>query len=145
MSSPRTAALYHRSVLPCPALVLCVQVLETLVRLKKKDPILKQPDVVLFPQPEGSEGDTAADEAAAADGKKSKPMYLRTVLAKQVGQRQQQEVHPCSYRHWSGNSCVGCCSAITLQGRLLQLGTCWLLMGTGVRTGDERGCARWHA
>jgi hypothetical protein len=62
-----------------------VQVLETLVRLKKNDPILKQPDVVLFPQPEGSEGDAPAD-AAAADGKKSKPMYLRTVLAKQVGE-----------------------------------------------------------
>jgi hypothetical protein len=69
-----------------------VQVLETLVRLKKKDPVLKQPDVVLFPQQaddEGSEGDDGT--AAAADGsKKSKPMYLRTVLAKQVRHRQQQ-------------------------------------------------------
>lgn len=85
-----TAVLYCRSVLPFCAAVSCscpVQVLETLVRLKKKDPILKQPDVVLFPQPEGSEGDAPADEAAAAaDGKKSKPMYLRTVLAKQVGE-----------------------------------------------------------
>jgi hypothetical protein len=76
------------------------QVLETLVRLKKKDPILKQPDVVLFLQPEGSKGGAAADEAAAADGKKSKPMYLRTVLAKQVGAGQQQDVHLRSCHCW---------------------------------------------
>lgn len=87
-------ALIYRSVLLLCTAVLCccgvsLQVLETLVRLKKKDPILKQPDVVLFPQLRGSEGDAPADAATAADGKKSKPMYLRTVLAKQVGDRQQ--------------------------------------------------------
>ncbi len=52
------------------------------MRLKKKDPALKQPDVVLFPQPADSEDQDG--EAAAAGDKKSKPMYLRTVLAKQV-------------------------------------------------------------
>jgi hypothetical protein len=67
-------------------LAVLLQVLETLVRLKKKDPVLKQPEVVLFPEPADSEGDEAAGQAAAAaaEGKKSKPMYLRTVLAKQV-------------------------------------------------------------
>lgn len=63
------------------------------MRLKKKDPVLKQPDVVLFPQQpdeEGSEGDDGTAAAAGTDGsKKSKPMYLRTVLAKQVRQRVQ--------------------------------------------------------
>lgn len=66
-------------------LLVCVQVLETLVRLKKKDPVLKQPDVVLFPQP--ADSDEGAEAAAdGAEGKKAKPMYLRTVLAKQVRQ-----------------------------------------------------------
>lgn len=69
---------------------LPLQVLETLVRLKHKDPVLKQPDVVLFPQPaddddDDAEGGADGDAAAAGAGsKKSKPVYLRTVLAKQV-------------------------------------------------------------
>jgi hypothetical protein len=66
-----------------------LQVLETLVRLKKKDPVLKQPEVVLFPEPADSEEGEAAGQAAAPEGKKSKPMYLRTVLAKQVSLAQQ--------------------------------------------------------
>jgi len=66
-----------------------MQVLETLVRIKHKDPVLKQQDVVLFPQqPEDGEDDegeeAAGQQAAAGRDKKSKPMYLRTVLAKQV-------------------------------------------------------------
>jgi hypothetical protein len=60
-------------------------VLETLMRIKRKDPVVYQKDVVLFP----AEPDADADEEAAAEQKKekgsSKPMYLRTVLAKQVG------------------------------------------------------------
>lgn len=65
------------------------KVLETLVRIKHKDPVLKQQDVVLFPQqPEDGEDDegeeAAGQQAAAGRDKKSKPMYLRTVLAKQA-------------------------------------------------------------
>lgn len=58
--------------------------------MKHKDPVLKQPDVVLFPQPaddddDDAEGGADGDAAAAGAGsKKSKPVYLRTVLAKQV-------------------------------------------------------------
>jgi hypothetical protein len=62
-----------------PVLLLLLQVLETLVRIKRKDPVVYQKDVVLFPE----ESDAAA---AASRGKaSSKPVYLRTVIAKQVG------------------------------------------------------------
>lgn len=58
--------------------------LETLVRIKKKDPVVYQKDLVLFPKPQ--EGDEAAGSDAAANkaSKGTKPVYLRTVLAKQV-------------------------------------------------------------
>lgn len=76
------------TLLVAPLLVpLLLQVLETLVRLKRKDPVLKQPDVVLFPEPDDSGDDNDGDDAAAAaagDKKSKKPMYLRTVLAQQV-------------------------------------------------------------
>jgi hypothetical protein len=66
-------------------LLLLEQVLEALVRIKRKDPVVYQKDVVLFPEEEAE----AAAAQAAANGKRdkssSKPVYLRTVLAKQVG------------------------------------------------------------
>lgn len=96
--------------------------METLVRIKHKDPVLKQPDVVLFPQPgDSDEEQEGADGAAAADGKKSKPMYLRTVLAKQVGGE-------------AGLCCLHCCTVLVSAGalalpsdRILGLGSrsCW--------------------
>jgi hypothetical protein len=64
--------------------------------------VLKQQDVVLFPQPADSEGDEAAGQTAA-EGKKSKPMYLRTVLAKQVSCRSscQAEAAACLAFGWT--------------------------------------------
>jgi hypothetical protein len=73
-----------------------MQVLETLVRLKKNDPLLKQPDVVLFPKPADSEEGEEDGQQAAEGGKKSKPMYLRTVLAKQVGTWSDSRKSSCS-------------------------------------------------
>lgn len=71
-----------------PAVLLFAQVLETLVRIKRKDPVIFQKDVVLFPEETAADADGEA-AAAAGEHKKekgsSKPVYLRTVLAKQVG------------------------------------------------------------
>ncbi|WIA17436.1 hypothetical protein OEZ85_014286 [Tetradesmus obliquus] len=63
------------------------KVLETLVRIKRKDPVIFQKDVVLFPEETAADADGEA-AAAAGEHKKekgsSKPLYLRTVLAKQA-------------------------------------------------------------
>jgi hypothetical protein len=59
-------------------------VLETLVRIKRKDPVVYQKDVVLFPEePPAADGDAAVTDRK--DRGSSKPVYLRTVIAKQVG------------------------------------------------------------
>eukprot|EP00775_Hariotina_reticulata_P002953 gene2953-3238_t len=59
------------------------KVLETLVKIKQHDPVIYKKDVILFPEQAAQQvnGDAAA---AASAGKKSKPLFLRTVLAQQA-------------------------------------------------------------
>lgn len=60
-----------------------LQVLETLVRIKRHDPVIYEKDTVLFPQQQLDEAD---EEITAGNNSKksSKPVFLRTVLAQQV-------------------------------------------------------------
>jgi hypothetical protein len=66
-----------------------LQVLETLVKIKQHDPVIYRKDVVLFPeeaeQQKNAVRDATLAAAGAAAGRKSKPLFLRTVLAQQVG------------------------------------------------------------
>jgi hypothetical protein len=73
------------------AVVLVPQVLETLLRIRRQDPLIYQKDVRFFPEEEGqgeeADGEEEEDEEEGARKPKrdDKPMYLRTVLAQQVG------------------------------------------------------------
>lgn len=65
--------------------------LEALVRLKKQDPQLYNPDFKLFDDPSEDDDDDEADEGDAEEeggqqqgAKRSKPLYLKDVIAKQV-------------------------------------------------------------
>lgn len=70
------------------------QVLETLLRIKRHDPVIYKPEVAFFPDEEAQGEGEEEDEAAAAavdDGsgarkrrKTEKPLHLRTLLAQQV-------------------------------------------------------------
>lgn len=55
------------------------------MRIKRQDPVLKQPDVVLFPEGSSDDDEDAAAGQQQGKGKKERPMFLRTVLATQVG------------------------------------------------------------
>jgi hypothetical protein len=66
------------------------QVLETLLRIRRQDPLIYQKDVRFFPEEEGQGQEGEGDEEGAGKTKSKqqrddKPMYLRTVLAQQVG------------------------------------------------------------
>ena len=63
-------------------------ILDTLVRIKRKDPLIYQPEVHFFKKDDDDDG----EEGKGSDGiqqegvseKKVKPLYLKDVIAKQV-------------------------------------------------------------
>lgn len=61
------------------------QILETLIKIRRKDPSIYNKDVAFFQEPD-SEGDEEGGEGEGAAGgtKKAKPMALRQFIAKQV-------------------------------------------------------------
>lgn len=91
------------------------KIFETLMRIRRKDPQIYQSDVFFF----GKEGDAAQQQEAAAEDtgddagpqKRSKKMFLKDVLAKQVWGK---DWAWCLCRHAEGTSHAG--SSINKRG-----------------------------
>ncbi|KAL5566714.1 hypothetical protein UlMin_029878 [Ulmus minor] len=62
-----------------------LKLFDVLIKVKKKDPILKDPEVKLFEDEEdGEEGEDVDLNEQKNDGKKKKSVYLKDVIAKQL-------------------------------------------------------------
>lgn len=64
-------------------------ILQTLLRIRAKDPLIYQSNVYFFQRGEGEEEGEGADAGGDKGDapKKEKPLYLKDVLAKQVWSR----------------------------------------------------------
>lgn len=60
------------------------QIFDTLLRIRRKDPAIYQKDVAFFNRDQ-EEGEGEEGEGVKTKPKKEKPMYLKDLIAKQVG------------------------------------------------------------
>jgi hypothetical protein len=60
-----------------------VAILETMLRIRKKDPAIYQPDFYFFGKGDEEEGSEEKVKGESVS-KKAKPLYLKDVLARQV-------------------------------------------------------------